>query len=275
LSDATGRQQRSDRYDESSGIELQPRALRTLDSTLYHSPWYLSPWSNSAFDWDPLIIPEALYPNLWDDPNYRENQALSIDQMRTDIHEEKNRYLLHAELPGVDRDSIRVTVNNGVLTIRAEKRIERVEGNADQDVNVRGGADDVSAASDHEEVGTPAEDKGTAAEDTDRDKAAATAAGTAVSTSGERGVTRTDDARREPVVYRRIERIHGVVQRSFTLPPDVDLSGIDATYDDSGILTVVLPRKKSDQRDVEVRDKERKGGILGKIIKRRKSEATA
>jgi hypothetical protein len=128
-------------------------------------------------------------------PNYRENQALSIDQMRTDIHEEKNRYLLHAgkisftrsnhhtfhpihaylhlsyvyvnivtskllklkeyftlfccivsiELPGVDRDSIRVTVNNGVLTIRAEKRIERVEGNADQGVNVRGGADDVSA----------------------------------------------------------------------------------------------------------------------------------
>ena len=43
--------------------------------------------------------------------------------------------------------------------------------------------------------------------------------------------------------YHRIERAHGTFRRSFTLPPTVDASRVDATYQD-GVLTVKLARRE-------------------------------
>ncbi len=57
-----------------------------------------------------------------------------------DIKEETERYVLHADIPGVDPKDIEITMEKGVLTIRGErnnvseeenkgyKRIERVQG---------------------------------------------------------------------------------------------------------------------------------------------------
>ena len=39
-----------------------------------------------------------------------------------DIHEEDDRYLLHADLPGVDPNDIEITFNDGMLTVRGERR---------------------------------------------------------------------------------------------------------------------------------------------------------
>ena len=41
---------------------------------------------------------------------------------RVDIHEQEDVIALSAEIPGVDRDSIKVEVNNRVLTISGEKK---------------------------------------------------------------------------------------------------------------------------------------------------------
>jgi HSP20 family protein len=58
-----------------------------------------------------------------------------------DIKEEKDRFVLHADLPGVDREDIDITMEGGVLSIRGErkledvaeggeyKRVERIHGN--------------------------------------------------------------------------------------------------------------------------------------------------
>ena len=58
-----------------------------------------------------------------------------------DIKEEKERFVLHADLPGVDRDAIDITMEAGVLSIRGSrqledaregseyKRVERAHGN--------------------------------------------------------------------------------------------------------------------------------------------------
>lgn len=40
---------------------------------------------------------------------------------RTDIREEKDRYLVEAELPGIAKEDIHVEVDNGYLTIRAKR----------------------------------------------------------------------------------------------------------------------------------------------------------
>jgi HSP20 family protein len=38
-----------------------------------------------------------------------------------DIREEENRYLLSADIPGVDRENIEIVVENGVLTLKGER----------------------------------------------------------------------------------------------------------------------------------------------------------
>src|SRR5260221_4874266 len=44
-----------------------------------------------------------------------------------DVHEEAERYTVHADLPGVDAKDIQVTADKGVLTIRGARRLEAHE----------------------------------------------------------------------------------------------------------------------------------------------------
>ncbi|PSR21852.1 MAG: heat-shock protein Hsp20 [Sulfobacillus acidophilus] len=45
-----------------------------------------------------------------------------------DIDEDEHNYYLQMDLPGVDRGDVIAEVDNGVLTIRGEKRVEREQG---------------------------------------------------------------------------------------------------------------------------------------------------
>src|SRR5690606_7403064 len=44
-----------------------------------------------------------------------------------DVHEEKDRYVVKADLPGVDPDGIEVTAEKGILTLRGERKAEKRE----------------------------------------------------------------------------------------------------------------------------------------------------
>ncbi len=44
-----------------------------------------------------------------------------------DIKDEPSRYVIRADIPGVKPDDIEVTMENGVLTIRGERRFEETE----------------------------------------------------------------------------------------------------------------------------------------------------
>ena len=45
-----------------------------------------------------------------------------------DIEENEDKYVIKADLPGVDKKDIDVKLENGVLSIRGEKRIEKESG---------------------------------------------------------------------------------------------------------------------------------------------------
>lgn len=47
-----------------------------------------------------------------------------------DIKEEQNRYVILADIPGVDPASIEITMENGVLTLRGERKLETEEERA-------------------------------------------------------------------------------------------------------------------------------------------------
>ncbi len=42
-----------------------------------------------------------------------------------DVHEEPERFTVHADLPGVQPADIQITADKGVLTIRGSRRIEK------------------------------------------------------------------------------------------------------------------------------------------------------
>ena len=46
---------------------------------------------------------------------------------RVDIHEEKDRFVVLADVPGVDPKDIDITAENGVLTVRGERKVEKRE----------------------------------------------------------------------------------------------------------------------------------------------------
>ena len=53
----------------------------------------------------------------------------------------------------------------------------------------------------------------------------------------------TDDKQKD---FHVMERSYGMFERSFTLPVDVDASGVDATFD-KGVLKVTLPKSPVEQ----------------------------
>ncbi len=46
-----------------------------------------------------------------------------------DISEDANEYLIRAELPGVNKEDVKVTVESGSLTLKGERRFEKEEQN--------------------------------------------------------------------------------------------------------------------------------------------------
>ncbi|MDO4282264.1 MAG: Hsp20/alpha crystallin family protein [Clostridia bacterium] len=64
-----------------------------------------------------------LFDDLFSDPFFekRENKL-----MRTDIKEKGDHYLIDIDLPGYDKDNIKISIDNGYLTISAsmDKKVE-------------------------------------------------------------------------------------------------------------------------------------------------------
>jgi HSP20 family protein len=68
------------------------------------------------------------------DPNFGEggnddNSDVVVSQWRpaVDIREEQDRFVILADLPGVDPEEIEVTMENGVLTLKGERSSEKTE----------------------------------------------------------------------------------------------------------------------------------------------------
>ncbi len=80
--------------------------------------------------WDPLREMEELLDRY--SRSARKSLAKSDDRTfevgdwmpLVDINETEDAFAVKAELPGVDKDDVSVDIDNGVLTIRGEKKVE-------------------------------------------------------------------------------------------------------------------------------------------------------
>jgi HSP20 family protein len=100
--------------------------------------------------------------------------ALSSWTPAVDVYEDENGFLIKCELPEISKEDVKVNLDNNVLSISGERKLE------------------------HEEK---------------RDG------------------------------YQRVERTYGQFYRSFTLPPNVNVEGINAEYRD-GMLRLALPKRE-------------------------------
>ncbi|MHB1527864.1 MAG: Hsp20/alpha crystallin family protein [Acidiferrobacteraceae bacterium] len=60
-------------------------------------------------------------------PIRRANESATAITMPMDVMERDNEYVIRAEMPGIRKEDIDVTLSNGVLTIAGESRYEDVE----------------------------------------------------------------------------------------------------------------------------------------------------
>ena len=80
--------------------------------------------------WDPFREMEALVDRYnrsarkpllkFDDKSFEIGDWMPV----VDISETEDAFVVKAELPGVDKDDVKVKVENGILTIRGEKKAE-------------------------------------------------------------------------------------------------------------------------------------------------------
>jgi HSP20 family protein len=84
--------------------------------------------------WDPLREMEdmfARYGKALGMPGATGQEAITSTEWvpRVDISETDEAYIIKAEIPGVNKDDVKVTAENGVLTISGERKQEKEEKN--------------------------------------------------------------------------------------------------------------------------------------------------
>lgn len=93
--------------------------------------------------YEPMIVLNQM-SNLIDDVLRNDRNGTNVTTSHwmpaVDIREEKDRFVLEADLPGISKDAVEISMANGVLTIKGERaeeksevgsnwsRIERVKG---------------------------------------------------------------------------------------------------------------------------------------------------
>ena len=86
---------------------------------------------NTLSIWNPIHEMDALFHNRLASVLGGEGQASVAWSPVVDIEETEQDYVIRAELPGLDKDKVKVTVEDGVLTLSGERDLERtVEGRA-------------------------------------------------------------------------------------------------------------------------------------------------
>lgn len=76
--------------------------------------------------WEPKTL-SNWFEDFFNEDWRFEPRALTTTYPAVEVKEEKEHYLMSAELPGLSKEEINVEVKNGVLTISGEKKHEKKE----------------------------------------------------------------------------------------------------------------------------------------------------
>jgi len=100
--------------------------------------WLSQPWMTLRDDFNRLFDEAAtLFRQPWGgraalehDPLFRFDTDMAVMAPAAEVEEKEDGYRIALELPGMDEKAVTVTVQDGVLTVKAEKKDEREEKSA-------------------------------------------------------------------------------------------------------------------------------------------------
>jgi len=174
---------------------------------------------------------------------------IPMPDMTIDMFTSPTEYTVHASCPGIDKKDINITIEDKVLNIQAERKQEKKhlrsnqqQGQQQQQQSTTGGEFNKDGM--NSRAGMTGKES-TNASPTPGGQTGQTGqsgqsgqSGTGNNTSGGNTNTSMEDDLSQ---YDYIESTYGHVQRSFTLPEDVDASGLTAKYED-GVIKIHIPR---------------------------------
>ena len=153
---------------------------------------------------------------LFADPDALIAPLASLANYGVDIREDADHVYIEADLPGFRKEDIDIALENGTLTITAEHREEIEEPATAGDGNRQG---QQAQGQQQGPAGQPAQQ--------------------AQQAQRGRGRGRQQDRSSDEGTFLLRERVVRRFQRSFTLPPNVDESDVQARYD-NGVLRITL-----------------------------------
>jgi HSP20 family protein len=85
----------------------------------------ISSWER-AFDrlFDRMFDDFRRWPSLWGTEHWRPSREIGLRVPPVDVYEEKDEVVVKTELPGLGKDDVSLTLSEGTLTIRGEKKKE-------------------------------------------------------------------------------------------------------------------------------------------------------
>ena len=172
-----------------------------------------------------------------------EKEALKVAEWApvVDIEETETEYLVKAELPEIKREDVKVTVENGILTLQGERkhekeeknrkfhRVERSYGTFLRTFTVPSDADEAKVAADF----TPAVDiqeteneylVKTELPEVKKEDVKVTVENGILTIQGERKQEKEEKGKK----FHRIERSYGTFLRTFTVPEEVEPTKVTA-----------------------------------------------
>jgi HSP20 family protein len=155
-----------------------------------------------------------------------QGQGLSTLVPRLDVTETDNEIEITAEMPGLERKDVDITIEDDVLTIRGEK-VERSEGNGAQQAPQGDGQQSQRAAGEQGK----AKGKGESQKSTEGQQGQ----------QGQQGQLQAQSGGEKNKNYHVNERSYGVFLRVLQLPPGIDPSSVEATMS-KGVLRIRIPK---------------------------------
>jgi HSP20 family protein len=98
--------------------ETKPAVRRRAEA----EPWRFSDVERMFEDWFENFASRP-FPRLWR-PGFARLRSMSLEAPALDIYEQKDDLIVKAEIPGLTKDEIDITIEGNTLTIKGEKKKE-------------------------------------------------------------------------------------------------------------------------------------------------------
>lgn len=199
------------------------RPTNPLDALFDPTKFTKNFFSNSFSMLQPFGGPQSMSPF----GNFGSFNMPSAPQMSLDMYSDSKAYHLSASVPGVKKEDISVRVDDGMLIIQAERKVERKSDKPPAKAAASGKSKDTKGAEMSASDSSASEPK-----DSEASVQAADKSGSDVQVSKDK----TDD-----MEFHFMESSYGLVERSIALPEDCDVDKLSAKYE-NGVLEIDLPR---------------------------------